>query len=135
MVKQRIIKRFDIKQEVFFADFNWDAILKMVKDNTIISKDIPKFPKVRRDLSLLIDKEVTFEAIYAIARKQNSKLIKDVTLFDVYEGDKLPEGKKSYAISFTLQDEQKTLTDKEIDALMSKLQKSIEKQLGAALRS
>ncbi|MEM9686918.1 MAG: phenylalanine--tRNA ligase subunit beta [Bacteroidota bacterium] len=134
-VKQSILTHFDIKQEVFFANFSWDVLLQMVRSNTIISSDIPKFPEVRRDFSMLIDKAVTFESIRNIVSKSNDKRIKAVNLFDVYEGENLPEGKKSYAVRFILRDEEKTLTDKEIDTLMNKLQKSFEKQLGAVLRS
>jgi phenylalanyl-tRNA synthetase beta chain len=135
LVKQAILKYFDIKQEVFFADFNWDAILASIKSNAVILKEIPKFPDVRRDLSLLIDNHITFEAIYAIAKQHSYTLIKNINLFDVYEGEHLPEDKKSYAIRFVLQNEEKTLTDTEIDVFMNQLQKRFEEELGAELRS
>ncbi len=132
-VNKSILKHFDIKQEVFFADFNWNLILKLI--NTKIKfTDIPKYPEVRRDLALLVDQSVAFETIYTIARQTEKSLLKDINLFDVYEGKNLPEGKKSYAVSFTLQDTTKTLTDEQIDKIMNKLQKNIETELGASLR-
>ena len=132
-VKKSILKHFDIKQEVFFADFNWNLILKLIS-NKIKFTDIPKYPEVRRDLALLVDTTVAFDAIYAIARQTEKGLLKDINLFDVYEGKNLPEGKKSYAVSFTLQDNSKTLTDEQIDKIMSKLQKNLETEVGASLR-
>lgn len=132
-IKKSILKHFDIKQEVFFADFNWNIILKFV-GNKIIFTDIPKYPEVRRDLALLVDQSVAFESVYTIARQTEKTLLKEVNLFDVYQGKNLPEGKKSYAVSFTLQDSTKTLTDEQIDKIMSKLQKNFESELGASLR-
>ena len=132
-VKKSILKYFDIKQEVFYADFNWNLILKMIS-NKIKFQDIPKYPEVRRDLSLLIDQNVSFDKLYSIARQTEKNLLKDIALFDVYEGKNLPEGKKSYALSFIIQDTTKTLTDDQIDKIMSKLQQNFEKELGAVLR-
>jgi phenylalanyl-tRNA synthetase beta chain len=132
-VKKSILKHFDIKQEVLFADFNWNLILKLI-NNKIKFTDIPKYPEVRRDLALLVDTSVAFDAIYNVARQTEKSLLKDVNLFDVYEGKNLPEGKKSYAVSFTLQDSTKTLTDEQIDKIMSKLQKNLETEVGASLR-
>ena len=132
-VKKSILKHFDIKQEVFFADFNWDLILKLLS-NKIKFTDIPKYPEVRRDLALLVDTTVAFDAIYNIARQTEKSLLKEINLFDVYEGKNLPQGKKSYAVSFTLQDNTKTLTDEQIDKIMSKLQKNLENEVGASLR-
>jgi phenylalanyl-tRNA synthetase beta chain len=132
-VKKSILKHFDIKQEVFFADFNWNLILKSI-NNKIKFTDIPKYPEVRRDLALLVDTTIAFDAIYNIARQTEKGLLKDINLFDVYEGKNLPEGKKSYAVSFTLQDNSKTLTDEQIDKIMSKLQKNLENEVGASLR-
>jgi phenylalanyl-tRNA synthetase beta chain len=134
IVKKQILKAFGISQDVLFADFNWDNVLDVAQHNTIKFKDIPKYPKVRRDFALLLDDNVTFESIYTIAKQSERQLLKDVNLFDVYQGKNLPKGKKSYAVSFTLQDEHKTLTDKQIDKIMNKLQASFEKQLGAELR-
>lgn len=132
-VKPQILKHFGIKQEVLFADIYWDKIQKYIS-NKIKFTDIPKYPEVRRDLALLIDSKVAFEAIYKVAKQTEKKLLKDISLFDVYEGKNLPEGKKSYAVSFTIQDENKTLNDKEIEKIMSKLQTNLEKELGASLR-
>ena len=132
-VKKSILKHFDIKQEVFYADFNWNLILKMI-NNKIKFTDIPKYPEVRRDLALLVDKTVTFDTIYNIALQTEKSLLKNINLFDVYQGKNLPEGKKSYAVSFMLQDNSKTLTDDQIDKIMNKLQKNIESEVGAILR-
>lgn len=132
-IKKSILKHFDIKQEVLFADFNWNLILKLIS-NKIKFTDIPKYPEVRRDLALLVDKSVTFDTIYHIARQTEKSLLKDINLFDVYQGKNLPEGKKSYAVSFTLQDNTKTLTDEQIDKIMNKLQKNLESEVGASLR-
>lgn len=132
-VKKAITKAFDIKQEVFYADFNWNAILKLV-GGKIKFTDIPKYPEVRRDLALLVDESVQFDSIYKIARQTEKSLLKKIDLFDVYQGANLPEGKKSYAVSFTIQDATKTLTDVQIDKIMSKLQKNFETELEAVLR-
>ncbi len=133
VVKKSILKHFGIKQEVFFADFNWALILKMISVK-IKYTEIPKYPEVRRDLALLIDQNVTYDSIYTVARQTEKSLLKDINLFDVYEGSNLPEGKKSYALSFIIQDSTKTLTDVQIDKIMSKLQQNFETELGASLR-
>ncbi|MDG2433345.1 phenylalanine--tRNA ligase subunit beta [Flavobacterium sp.] len=133
VVKKSILKHFGIKQEVFYADFNWDAIIKSISLK-IKFTDIPKYPEVRRDLALLVDQSVSYDAIYAVARQTEKSLLKEINLFDVYEGNNLGEGKKSYAISFIIQDVTKTLTDAQIDKLMGKLQKNFETELGASLR-
>jgi phenylalanyl-tRNA synthetase beta chain len=133
VVKKSILKHFGIKQEVFFADFNWALILKLISTK-IKYTEIPKYPEVRRDLALLIDQNVTYDSIYNIARQTEKSLLKDINLFDVYEGSNLPEGKKSYALSFTIQDNSKTLTDTQIDKIMGKLQNNFETELGASLR-
>ncbi len=132
-VKKSILKHFDIKQEVFYADFDWNAVLKSIS-NKIKFVEIPKYPEVRRDLALLLDESVAFEEIYTIARQTEKSLLKEITLFDVYVGKNLPEGKKSYAVSFTIQDDSKTLTDTQIEKIMSKLQNNFQTQLGAQLR-
>jgi phenylalanyl-tRNA synthetase beta chain len=132
-VKKSILKHFDIKQEVLYADFDWNTVLKSIS-NKIKFVEIPKYPEVRRDLALLLDETVAFEDIYSIARQTEKTLLKDITLFDVYVGKNLPEGKKSYAVSFTIQDESKTLTDTQIEKIMSKLQNNFQTQLGAQLR-
>lgn len=132
-LRKNILKHFDIKQEVFFADFHWDAVLKLIS-NKIKFADIPKYPEVRRDLALLIDEQVTFDAVYNLARQTEKSLLKEIQLFDVYTGANLPQGKKSYAVSFILQDDSKTLTDEQIEKVMSKLQKNFATELGAVLR-
>ncbi|MCY2687691.1 phenylalanine--tRNA ligase subunit beta [Salinimicrobium sp. TH3] len=134
VIKKKILKNFDIGQEVLFADFNWDQVVETSKNQLNKFKEISKFQAVRRDFALLLDNSVQFEEIYDIAFKTEKVLLKDVNLFDVYEGANLPEGKKSYAVSFILLDEKKTLTDKQIDKIMNKLQQNLEKQLGAELR-
>ncbi|MCL7753452.1 phenylalanine--tRNA ligase subunit beta [Polaribacter sp. Z022] len=134
VVKRSVLKEFGIKQEVLFADFNWDTILKLVGNKNIKVSDLPKFPAVKRDLALLLDSKIAFNEVYNLAFQSERKLLKDVDLFDVYEGSNLPEGKKSYAVSFLLQDETKTLADKQIDKIMQKLQQSFEKNLDAVLR-
>nr|WP_321412521.1 phenylalanine--tRNA ligase subunit beta [uncultured Allomuricauda sp.] len=134
LVGKADIKRFDIKQEVFYADLDWDAILETVSTQNVTFKEIPKFPEVTRDFALLLDESVSFQKVYDIAWKTEKKLLKKVNLFDVYTGKNLPEGKKSYAVSFTLMDEKKTLTDKQIDKIMGKLLAQYQKELGAELR-
>lgn len=133
-IKKNILKHFDVKQEVFFADFNWDAVIKLTTGK-IKYTEISKFPEVRRDLALLVDQNVSFESIYTIARQTEKSLLKDISLFDVYEGKNLPEGKKSYAVSFMLQDSTKTLTDEQIDKIMGKIRQNLEKEIGAQLRA
>ena len=132
-VKKSILKHFDIKQEVFYADFNWNLVLKLI-GGKIKFTDIPKYPEVRRDLALLVDTSIAFDAVYNVARQTEKTLLKGINLFDVYEGNNLPEGKKSYAVGFILQDNSKTLTDEQIDKIMNKLQKNLENELGATLR-
>ena len=134
-VDKKIIKSFGIKQELYYADFNWDLILNLVLNTKIKYSEVSKFPSVKRDLSLLIDKVVTFKELNAIAIQTETKILKSVNLFDVYVGDKLPEGKKSYALSFILEDNTKTLTDKYIDKVMNKLISSYETKVGAEVRS
>lgn len=134
VVKAGVLKSFDIKQEVLFADFQWENLTREVTKQEILYRPIPKYPDVKRDFALLLDDAVAFEQIKQIAFKTEKKLLKKVDLFDVYKGDKLPDGKKSYAVSFTLQDENKTLTDKQIDKIMGKLRSAYEKELQAELR-
>ena len=133
-VKKSILKEFSIKQEILYADFNWDEIIKLATHNSIVFKETLKYPEVKRDFALLIDNTVSYKQIYDLAFKTEKKTLKNVNLFDVYTGKNLPKGKKSYALSFTLQDENKTLTDKQIDKIMSKLQQAYKKTLGAELR-
>lgn len=133
-LKTATLKHFGISQSVFCANFNWDNLLKAINQQTIKFKDISKYPEVKRDFSLLINEDVTFESLYKLAKQTENNFLKDVNLFDVYTGDKLAEGKKSYAVSFTLQDKNKTLTESQIDKIMSKIQKRFESELSAELR-
>ena len=133
-VKRTVLKEFGIKQEVLFADFNWDFILKLSGNKKTKVSELPKFPSVKRDLALLLDSNIAFDELYNLAFQSEKKLLKEVDLFDDYEGDKLPDGKKSYAVSFLLQDETKTLADKQIEKIMHKLQQTFEKNLKATLR-
>ena len=134
ILKKSVAQHFGIEAEVWYADFQWDAILEQIPTSNFILQPIPKFPKVKRDLALLIDEEVTFDSLKEAALQTEKQLLKEVTLFDVYTGKKLPKGKKSYALSFTLLDSSKTLTDKQIDKIMSKLQSRFEKDFSASLR-
>lgn len=134
IVSRAIQKSFGIQNEVFYADINWAQLCKAVKKHAVHYEEVSKFPAVSRDLSLLIDTKTEFAEIERIARNTEKKLLKSVELFDVYEGKNLPEGKKSYAVNFILQDPDKTLNDKAIDAIMNKLINNIKKQLGAELR-
>jgi phenylalanyl-tRNA synthetase beta chain len=128
------LKKADVEKEVFYADFNFDLILAAVSKNKIVYQEVSRFPAVRRDLSMLVDSGVTFGQLKQIAQKTERKLLKQVGVFDVYQGDKLPAGKKSYALSFTLQDEEKTLTDKTIDSIIQKLIYNFGKEAGAEIR-
>lgn len=132
-LQKNVLKHFDIKQEVLFADFNWSLVLELL-NNKIKSVAIPKYPEVRRDLSLLLDEKIEFKTVKELAQKTEKQLLKTVNLFDVYQGDKLPEGKKSYAVSFILQDANQTLTDDQIDKIMTNLKNKFEKELNAELR-
>ena len=133
-VCHKLLKKMDIDQDVFYADINWDNVMRAIKKNEVLYHDISKFPSVSRDLALLIDKSVEFEQIEQIAHQTEKKLLKSVELFDVYEGKNLPEGKKSYAVNFILQDETKTLNDKQIEAIMTKLINNLKQKLNAELR-
>ena len=134
VVTRKLLKAFDIDNEVYFADLNWKELMKVIRSVKISYKEISKFPAVKRDLALLLDKNVQFAEIEKIAYDTEKKLLKEVELFDVYEGKNLEAGKKSYAVSFLLQDENQTLNDKMIDKIMSKLVKNLEDKLGAKLR-
>lgn len=134
-INAKTLKMFDVKKEVFHATFDWDMVLKVVKGlKTISFEALPKFPSVRRDLAFILDKNVTFEQIKKLAFATERNILTSVNLFDIYEGDKIPAGKKQYAVSFTLQDKQKTLTDKVIEKTMARIQQAIEQQLNATLR-
>lgn len=133
-VAKAVTAQFDLGSDVYYADLNWTLIMRATRKNTISFKEISKYPAVSRDLALLVDKTVEFAQIEQIAYAAEKKLLKKVTLFDVYEGKNLETGKKSYAVNFTLQDDQKTMNDKQTDAIMQKIINSLEKQLGAKLR-
>jgi phenylalanyl-tRNA synthetase beta chain len=134
-VSAKYLKQLDVSSEVFYAEIDWDAVLKSLKNHKITYQEVAKFPAVKRDLSLLIDRNVSFETLKNISLKTERSLLKEVSVFDVYQGDKLPADKKSYALSFVLQDEEKTLNDKQIDAIMQKLILNLEKEAGATIRS
>ncbi len=134
VVSPVVRKKFDIKQEVYFAEIDFDQLVKMTKKSKIQFKELAKFPEVKRDLALLVNKSVTFSQLRSIAFATEKKLLKSVSLFDVYEGDKLPEGKKSYALSFILEDRAQTLTDKQIERTMANLQAQLEQKAGAEVR-
>ena len=134
IVSHKLQKEFGIQNPVYYADLNWSALMKAIRKNKVEYTEISKYPAVSRDLALLIDKQVEFAQIEQIARQSERKLLKKVELFDVYEGKNLPEGKKSYAVNFILQDEQKTMGDKQIDAIMQKIIQNLKKQLNAELR-
>lgn len=134
IVSAQLCKQFDIDTEVYSAEMSWNKLMKESGKQAVRFSEISRFPAVSRDLALLIDKGITFAQIEQIARSSEKKLLKQVSLFDVYEGKNLPEGKKSYAVNFLLQDEEKTLNDKQIDAAMKKIQQNFEKELGAQLR-
>lgn len=133
-VHPKLLKQFDIENDVFWANFDWDFVLKQLNNNKVSYAELPKFPAVRRDLALLVDEAVTFSQLKQIAMKAERKLLKSVDIFDVYKGDKLPTGKKSYALSFILRDDEKTLNDKVIDQTMNRFIALFEREAGATLR-
>lgn len=131
---KKVLHAFDIDNDVYYAEINWASILKAIKKNKVEFTELNKFPIVSRDLALLLDDNVEFAQIEQIAFQTEKKLLKRVELFDVYQGKNLPAGKKSYAVNFILEDEEKTLNDKQIDAIMQKLIKNLTGKLGAELR-
>lgn len=134
VVDHRLVKTFDIEADVYYAEISWSLLMKETRKQKVTFSDISKFPGVKRDLALLLDKSVRFDEIEKISRESERKLLKEIVLFDVYEGNNLPVGKKSYAVSFYLQDENKTLNDKQIDSIMGKIRSSLEQKLNAQLR-
>ncbi|MEN8224090.1 MAG: phenylalanine--tRNA ligase subunit beta [Bacteroidota bacterium] len=134
IIHDDLISAFDIRQDVFYADFSWNMIMEIARAAKIVSTPVPKYPEVRRDLALMLDNDVSFEQIRAMAMKTERKLLRSVGLFDVYEGDKIEDGKKSYALSFIFRDDEKTLTDKIIDKAMKSLISVFEKDLNASIR-
>jgi phenylalanyl-tRNA synthetase beta chain len=133
-VSPSLARSFDIKQEVYAAEFNWDNVVRALAKHRTLFTPLPRFHVVTRDFSLLLDRGVTFESLRKLALRTEKKLLKQVDLFDVYEGDKIQKGKKSYALSFTLLDEHKTLTDKQIDKVMMNLARAFDKEFGAQVR-
>ncbi len=134
VVSQKALKTYGIKKPVLYAEIDLTAALRKMKHAVKTVEDLPKFPTVRRDLSLLLDKSIAFGEIEKLAYAKAGNMLKEVGLFDVYEGKNLPEGKKSYAVSFILMDEKKTLTDKKIEQTMAQIQAELETALGAELR-
>lgn len=134
VLSKSVLKAFDIKQDVMYAELDWAALVQLAAKHKVTYTPLPKTMAVKRDLALLIDKAVTLQQIETVVRESERKLLRDVALFDVYEGDKLPEGKKSYAIAVTLQDDERTLNDKQIEAVMKKIITNLENKLGASLR-
>jgi len=133
-VSRKLLKNGEISADVFFADFNWDFILQQAATNKIAYAELPKFPSVRRDLALLVDESVSFSQLKEIAKKTEKNILREVDIFDVYKGDKLPAGKKSYALSFILRDDEKTLNESTIEKTMNRLVAMFEKEVGAQLR-
>ena len=134
IVSRHVLKAFDIKQEVYFAELDWTALVQLATRHNVTYTALPKTMAVKRDLALLIDKSVTMQQIETIVRESERKLLRGVQLFDVYDGDKLPAGKKSYAINITLQDDERTLNDKQIEAVMKKIITNLQQRAGAELR-
>ena len=134
VLSKKVLRKADISAPVYYAELDWTALMKLVRKNKVLYTEVSKYPAVSRDLALLLDQQVEFAQIESIARQTEKKLLKKVELFDVYEGKNLPEGKKSYAVNFILQDETKTLNDKQIDAIMQKLITNLTGKLGAELR-
>ena len=135
VVSGKLRRLTDVKQEVYYLEMNFDVLVRSTKKHRIAAEELSKFPEVKRDLALLVDRDVTFAALRSVALATERKLLKNVSLFDVYEGDKLPEGKKSYALSFILEDKTRTLDDKTIERVMANLTRQFEQQCGAQVRS
>jgi phenylalanyl-tRNA synthetase beta chain len=134
-VSPKLLKTFDLAQEVHFAECDEVALLELCRAEREVYAEVPRHPSVRRDLSLLIGQELRYEQLKGCALQAERKLLKEVGLFDVFQGDRLPDGKKSYAMSFVLQDAEKTLTDEQVDKAMGRIRQALEKELGAELRS
>ena len=133
-VSPAIARKFGVRQPVFAAEINWNTLFQLVKRDKVAFKEMPKFPEVRRDFALLLDESVSYADLYKSSFKAGKKLLKQVTLFDVYRGDKIPEGKKQYALGFVLQDLEKTLTDEDVERIMKKLLSTFQNEYGATLR-
>ena len=135
IINRIVLQKFDIKVPVYFADFNWNRVMSLIQSNKVAFEELPRFPEVRRDLSMILTNEIKFDQIRALANKSEKKLLKRVNLFDVYDGDKIEKGKKSYAVSFFLQDLEKTLTEQQIEKIMYNISQALEKELGAQIRA
>jgi phenylalanyl-tRNA synthetase beta chain len=133
-ISGKVLKPFGIENPVYYADFSMDTLFVELKNNKVVFAELPKYPEVRRDLALLLDKNIQFNQLRDLAFRSERKILQSVDLFDVYEGKGVPEGKKSYAISFILRDDEKTLNDKQIEKIMQKLVATYERELGAQLR-
>jgi phenylalanyl-tRNA synthetase beta chain len=133
-VAPQVAKAFDVDQSVYYAELHDEALVKLLRERRTTYQEVPKFPAVRRDLSLLLDRSVAYAQLEQIAYQAERKLLREVDLFDVYEGDKLPAGKKSYALSFILQDSGRTLTDEQVEKAMGRIRGAMEKEVGAELR-
>ncbi|NMC98937.1 MAG: phenylalanine--tRNA ligase subunit beta, partial [Bacteroidales bacterium] len=133
-LSSEVLALLDIKQDVFYAEFKWEILVKLASSKHITFSDLPKFPAVRRDLAMILDKSVKYEQLKRIAQKTCGNLLKEINLFDVYEGKNIEPGKKSYALSFILQSNEKTLLDEEINNTMNKLMKNFETEVGAVIR-
>jgi phenylalanyl-tRNA synthetase beta chain len=133
-VRKSLLRKFDIQSDALFADVDWDLVIRSVRKKNLTVSEIPRFPQVRRDLSMVIGKEVEFAKIEQLAFRTEKKLLREVRLFDVFEGEKIGSGKKSYAVSFLLQDDQQTLTDQQIDKVMERMMNAFEKEVGAVIR-
>jgi phenylalanyl-tRNA synthetase beta chain len=134
IIDRKLKKQFDLKNQVLYAELEWDTLLKAIKKHKVSFTELPKFPEVRRDLSLLLNKNVMFNDLKQLALKTEKKYLKSVSLFDVFEGEKLGENKKSYALSFVLLDETKTLKDKQIDKIMNNLIRNFKEEFNAQIR-
>jgi phenylalanyl-tRNA synthetase beta chain len=134
LVNQSVLRNFDLRNEVYYAEVYWENLMKARGDHRVRHKELPRFPEVRRDLSLLLDKSVTFEQIREIAALTEKKLLTRINLFDIYEGERIEKNKKSYAVSFILQDPEATLTDERIERIMKKLMEAYQKELSAEIR-
>ena len=134
VLSKKLAAKLDIKQEVIYCELDWHALVNLSLRKKVTYSALAKTMPVKRDLALLLDKSVSMEQVEATVRESERRLLKDITLFDVYEGKNLPEGKKSYAIALTLQDDEKTLQDKQIEAVMNKVIANLTKKLGAELR-
>ncbi|MCB0849905.1 MAG: phenylalanine--tRNA ligase subunit beta, partial [Bacteroidetes bacterium] len=134
MLKKNFLRQFDISHPVFYAELDMDLLIKRAAQYKHRIKPAPRFPEVKRDLSMLLDAQVQYADMKELALKQEKKLLRDVSIFDVYQGDKIEAGKKSYALSFILRDDEATLTDKQIDIIMQKIETAFEKNLGAVIR-